>query len=140
MNEKETISLVNKLTKMIKLNQINEIKNLNQIQLLDRENYSDLFIEACATDASQIVQYMYKLKRPSDFALQDGFRCCLDTGNLNTIKMLICDLKIHLKSDDINDELKEHLKKLKNWNNDFYQQVIPLFKDDSSTLKNKKTL
>lgn len=126
MNEKDTIRLVNKLKKMIKLNQLVEMQKLNQIQFLDYEHYADLFIEACANDSTAIVKYLYELRELGEFALHDGFSCCLDTGNFNTIHTLICDLQIH-KNSDVNEELKRHLNKLKKWNKDFYDKVIPLF-------------
>lgn len=126
MNEKETIKLVSKLEKFIKLNQLEEIQKLEEIKSLDYENYADLFIEACASDCYQIVKYLYELKSPSDFALAEGFRCCLDKGNLNTVKTLLDELNIY-KNAEIKTELKKHLKELKSWNKDFYDQVNPLF-------------
>lgn len=93
MNEKDTIKLVNQLGKMIILNELEEIQKLNKIQFLDQENYADLFIEACANDSNQIVKYLYELRHPGEFALEDGFRCCLDTDNFNTVETLICDYK-----------------------------------------------
>lgn len=126
MNEKETIKLVSKLEKLIKLNQLEEIQKLNEVKSLDYESYADIFIEACANDCSEIVKYLYELKNPSDFALEEGFRCCLDKGNFKTVKILLEDLCIH-KSSEIKAELKKHLNELKDWNKDFYEQVNPLF-------------
>jgi len=137
MNEKETIKLANKLEKMIKLNQLEEIQKLNHsIKILDRENYSDIFIDACDSGNFEIVKYLFELRNPGEYALHDGFRCCLDVGNLNTIKVLICDLKIQ-KNSDVNEELKRHLDNLKEWNEDFYNEVITLF-NPTNKLKSPK--
>lgn len=136
MNEQDTIKLVSKLEKLIKLNQLEEIQKLDGIKSLDYENYADIFIEACANDCSQIVKYLYELKTPSNFALAEGFRCCLDKDNFNTVKTLLEDLHIN-KSSEVKSELKAHLNELKSWNKDFYNKVSPLFSETKKVLLKK---
>lgn len=133
MNEKDEIKLYNKVYKMIKERNLSDIQQLNDITSLYYETYGGLFMEACAHDATDIVKYFYELKKPFNFALHEGFRCCLDLGHFTTAKLLICDLKIH-QIPEVNEEIKKELKILKGWDKEFYDQIITLF----PTSNNKK--